>query len=133
MSERDQEIITRLRRSYEAFNRGDFDAASELAHPKIEFVRPGGQSSLRGAEALRAWMEPDAFEEQVVEPLEFTVEGDKVLVRQHARARGAGSGIEMGLDSWAVWTVDDDGLMTRLEFYLHHQETEARKAAGLRE
>ena len=133
MSERDQEIITRLRRSYGAFNRGDFDAAGELAHPEIEFIRPGGQSSLRGAEALRAWMEPDAFEEQVVEPLEFTVEGDKVLVRQHARARGAGSGIEIDIDSWAVWTVDDDGLITRLEFYLNHQETEARKAAGLPE
>jgi ketosteroid isomerase-like protein len=133
MADRDQEIIASLRPVYEAFNRGDFDAAIEIAHPEIEFVRPGGQSSLRGADALRAWMEPDAFEEQAVEPLEFVVEGDKVLVRQHVRAQGAGSGIEIDIHSWAVWTLDDDGIATRLEFYLHHQEAEALQAVGLRQ
>jgi len=90
MADRDEEIIARLRRTYEAFSRGDFDAAIELAHP----------------------------------------EGNKVLVRQHARARGAGSGIELDIDSWVVWTMDDDGLATRLEFYLQHQEAEALEAAG---
>lgn len=126
-------MIARLQRAYEAFNRGDFDGATELAHPEIEFVRPGGLSTLRGMEALREWMEPDAFETQEVKPLEFTVEGDKVLVHQHTRARGAGSGIEMDLDSWAVWTLNDAGLATRLEFYLHHQKAEALQAVGLRE
>ena len=133
MEEHDQEIIASLRGVYEAFNREDFDAAMEIAHPEMEFIRPGGQSSVRGTKAMRAWMEPDAFEEQVVEPLEFTVEGDKVLVRQHARARGAGSGIEMEIDSWAVWTLDETGLATRLEFYLNHQKAEALEADGLRE
>ena len=95
MDERDAAMIDALRRTYEAFNRGDFDAAVEMAHPEIEFVPAGGQASLRGAEALRAWMEPDAFEEQRIEPLDFRVEGNKVLVRQHAQARGAGSGIEL--------------------------------------
>ena len=66
--------------------------------PTIEIVPPGGQASLRGAAALRAWMEPDAFEEQRIEPLDFRVEGDKVLVRQHAQARGAGSGIELDVE-----------------------------------
>ena len=78
MANRDQEIIARLQGIYEAFNREDFDAAMEIAHPEMEFVRPGGQSSVRGVEAMRAWMEPDAFEKQTVEPLEFTVEGDKI-------------------------------------------------------
>jgi hypothetical protein len=40
MADRDEEIIARLRRIYEAFNRCDFDAASGIAHPEIEFVRP---------------------------------------------------------------------------------------------
>jgi ketosteroid isomerase-like protein len=131
MAPPDEQKIADLRRAYEAFNRGEFDAAMEFAHPEIEFVRPGGQSSLRGMEAFRAWMEPDAFEEQTVEPLEFTVEGDKVLVRQHARARGAGSGIDMDIESWAVWTFDEAGLARRLEFYLQHQEADALRAAGL--
>jgi len=31
-----------------------------------------------------------------------------------------------------VWTLNDDGLATRLEFYLDNQEAEALEAAGLR-
>jgi ketosteroid isomerase-like protein len=131
MHARDQKMITSLRRSYEAFNREDFDGAIKLAHPEIEFVRPGGQTPVRGANAMRAWMEPDAFEKQTIDPLEFSVEGSKVLVRQHARALGAGSGIEVDIQSWSVWTFNDQGLATRVEFYLAHQEAEARKAAGL--
>ncbi len=133
MDERHAALIDTLRRGYEAFNRGDFDAAVEFAHPEMEFVPPGGQPSLRGAEALRAWMEPDAFEEQRIEPLDFRVAGNKVLVRQRMQARGAGSGINLDLENWTVWTFDDELLVTRAETYLPHQESEALEAAGLRE
>ena len=133
MSDRDQEIINSLRHAYEAFSRADFDTAIEIAHPDVEFVLPGGQSPLRGADALRAWMEPDAIEEQRIEPREFRVSGNKVLVRQHTWGRGAGSGIELEVDLWAVWTVNDDGLVTRVEGFLVDQEREAHEAAGLSE
>jgi ketosteroid isomerase-like protein len=133
MDGRDAAMIDALRRSHEAFNRGDFDAAVESAHPEIEFIPPGGQAPLRGAAALRAWMEPDAFEEQRIEPLDFRVEGNKVLVHQHTQARGVGSGINMDMVLWTVWTFDDDLLVTRVETYLPHQESEALEAAGLRE
>src|SRR3954449_11336888 len=133
MDERNAAMIDALRRTYEAFNRGDFDAAVESAHPEIEFIPPGGQAPLRGAEALRAWMEPDAFEEQRIEPLDFRVQGNKVLVRAHAKARGAGSGIELDIENWTLWTLDDDLLVTRMESFLPHEESEALEAAGLRE
>jgi len=129
----DVAMIDALRRVYNAFNRGDFDAAVAIAHPEIEFVPVGGQASLSGAEALRAWMEPDAFEEQRMEPLDFRVEGKKVLVRQHTQARGAGSGINLDLEFWAVFTFDDDLVVTRVEAYLPHQESEALEAVGLSE
>ena len=125
---REDELIERLRRNYEAFNRGDFDTAIELAHPDVVFVRPGAQAELRGAEAFRAWMEPDAFESQVIEPLEFRVSGNKVLVRQRATARGAGSGIEIDIESTTLWTFDDDDQVTRIEFFLPHQEADALTA-----
>jgi hypothetical protein len=54
-------------------------------------------------------------------------------VRQHVTARGAGSGIEVDIDGWGVWTTNDGGIPTRLEIYLPHQEAEALEAAGLRE
>jgi len=126
-------MISSLRGAYDAFNRADFDTAMEVAHPEIEFIPLGGQSPLKGADALRAWMEPDAFENQQIEPLEFRVQDDKVLVHQLATARGTGSGIELNLDAWAVWTFDKDGRATRVQAFLPHQETEALEAAGLHE
>jgi ketosteroid isomerase-like protein len=131
MSEREREIITTLRRAYEAFSSADFDTAIEIAHPEVEFIPVGGQTPMKGAEAFRAWMEPDAIAEQRIEPREFRVNGDKVLVRAHSWARGAGSGIEVEVDGWAVWTVNEDNLVTRVEGFLIHEEMEALQAAGL--
>jgi ketosteroid isomerase-like protein len=128
MSIPEEDLIEQLRRSYDRFNAGDFDAAIEMAHPDVVFARPGGQSEVRGVDALRAWMEPDAFESQVIQPEEFEVAGSRVLVRQHATARGAVSGIEVEIESWTLWTFDDDGKVIRMEFFLHHQEDEARRA-----
>ena len=78
-------------------------------------------------------MEPDALEDQRIEPLEFRTNGNRVLVRQHNLARGATSGIELDFEAWAVWTLDDDGLVTRVEGFLPHQESDALEAAGLSE
>jgi ketosteroid isomerase-like protein len=129
----EQENIETLRRAYEAFSRGDFDTAIEMAHPAIEFDRAGIDPPIRGVGALRAWMEPDAIEDQRVEPLEFRTNGNKVLIRQLSRGRGAGSGIELEVESWAVWTLDENGLATHLNVFLAHQRDEALAAAGLRE
>jgi ketosteroid isomerase-like protein len=124
----DEEILETLRRGYDAYNRGDYDAVSELMHPDVIFVRPGGQPQLKGADAFRTWMEPDAFESQASEPREIEIGDQKVLVHQRTSARGAGSGIEMEIDSWAVWTFDEDRRITRIETYLDHEEAEARRA-----
>jgi ketosteroid isomerase-like protein len=129
-----QENIESVRRALEAIGRADFDAALSLVHRNIEFFPPGDQPPYRGAESFRRWMEPDAFVEQVIKPLEFVeLEGGKVLGRQHIKARGAGSGIEMETTTWSVWTFDDDGLITRVEVFLPHEEARARQAAGRRE
>ena len=131
MSEQNVEVV---RRWFEALSSEDFDDALALVHPEIEFVPPGGQSPHRGAESLRRWMEPDAFQDQVVEPLEIAVAAERtILARQHVSARGAGSGIELDVISWSVWSFDEDGLITRVELYLPHEEDKARAAAGLRE
>src|SRR5687767_14280664 len=127
------ENVEKLRRAYEAFNRGDFDAAIEITQPDFEFVRAGGQGSVKGAAAFRAWMEPDAFVDLRLEPLEFRARGTKVLVHARSRARGAGSGIELDLTNWAVWTFDEDGLATRVEGFLDHEKDNALEAAGLSE
>jgi ketosteroid isomerase-like protein len=130
MSEENVEVV---RSAYAAFNRGDFDAALALARPDVQFVRPGLESPLQGQNAAREWMELDAFAEQQIDPLGFQVKGNKVLVRQQLFARGAASGIELDIGSWAVWTLDDEGLIARGEVFMLGQETEALEAAGLSE
>jgi ketosteroid isomerase-like protein len=122
------ELIERLRRNNEALNRGEFDTVIEMAAPEIVFVRPGGLPELRGIDAVRAWMEPDAFESQSVEMLSFEVEGDRILSRQRTKARGAGSGIEMEIEALTVWTFNDDGKVTRVEAFAPAEEELARRA-----
>jgi ketosteroid isomerase-like protein len=129
----DEEMIAVLRRLHDAFNRGDFEAVVQMAHPDIEIVRTGGQSSIKGIAALREWMEPDAIEEPRAETLDFRVRGDTVLVRTHVTGRGAGSGIEIDFVIYVVWTLDDDGLVTRGQAFYPHEEAEALEAAGLSE
>ena len=76
-------------------------------------------------------MKPDAFESQVIEPLDLRAGGDKVLVRARTKVRGAASGIEAEFLVWAVWIFDEAGVPSRVEIYLDHQEAEALEAAGL--
>jgi ketosteroid isomerase-like protein len=129
-----QENVETARRWLKAVASVDFDAALALVRSDIEFVPPGDQPAYRGTESIRRWMEPDAFVEQVIEPLDFTVARDgRLLGRQHIRARGAASGIEMDIITWSVWTFDESGLITRIEVFLPHEEARARKAAGLSE
>jgi hypothetical protein len=124
-------IAERLRAGYDAFNRGDFDEAASYYHPEVELHRPGGLGSLVGTDALRAWMEPDAFSSQRIEPLSVEVGDGKVLIHQRMRAVAAGSGIEMENDTWCVMSYDEDLQVTRIETFMFHEEEAARAAAGL--
>ncbi len=133
MSERDQEIIASLRSTYEALSRGDFDAAIEIADPDIELVTIGSAVIFRGADQVRAWMEPETMENVAFEPEHFEVAGNSVLVRQIIRGRGVASGINVEMDSWAVWTISEAGLATRIQGFRDDEEDKAREAAGLAE
>lgn len=127
----DAEIIEKVRAGFAAFNRGDFDRALAMMHPDVEYIPVGGQAPIRGVKRLREWMEPSAWDRQVIEPLDITVAGEKILMHSRTSARGAGSGIEMEVEAWTVMTVDADLLVIRIETFLPHQEEEARHAAGV--
>jgi hypothetical protein len=131
MSEANVETAKRV---LDAVGAEEYDAALALLHPHVELFPPGQQAPLKGAYSVRRWMQPDAFAEQVINPLDFMDAGDqKVLGRQHIRARGAGSGIELEITSWSVWTFDEEGLVIRIQIFLPHEESKARRAAGLSE
>jgi ketosteroid isomerase-like protein len=124
----EEQMIEALQRQNDALNRGDFDAAIELADPEIVLVRAGGLPELRGTEAVRAWLEPDAFESQKYELLSFEAHENRMLTRSLTKARGAGSGIEMEIEALSVWTFSDTGKVTRMETFLTSEEDEARRA-----
>jgi len=126
-----EENIETVRSIIDAYNRRDFDAMG--TDPDFVLVPPGRQSPIKGADGVRAWMEPDAFESQVIEPLEFREAENKVVVRQRSKIRGSGSGIEIDVVTWGVWTFKEAGHAVRLEVYLDHEKAKALEAAGLRE
>jgi ketosteroid isomerase-like protein len=131
-----QENVETARCWLEAISGGaeDFDRALELVHRDIVLVPPGDQPPYRGAESLRRWMEPDAFDKQVVKSFEPVVVTDRtILGRELVTARGTASRIELDVITWSVWSFDRDGLITRIEIYLDHEEAKVREAAGLSE
>jgi hypothetical protein len=132
-SRRDAEIVARLKAGYEAFNRGDYDGVFEHldVDDRFEFHRVGGLGMVKGKDALREWMEPDAIEDLTVEPIEFRVNRDKVFARAHTRGRGRASGIEVEVEALTVWTLDDAGVFIRAENFLPSERDQALRAAGL--
>ena len=124
------ERIESVRRWLAAISSIDYDAAIALVDPDVVLVPPGGQPPYRGAEDLRRWIEPDAFQGQVAKLLQAIVTADgTTLASHHVSARGTRSGIELDTVSWSVWRFREDGLVTRIEIHLDHED--ALHAAGL--
>ena len=121
-----QADIETLRLGYEAFNRGDWDAATRFAHPEFELqtadrvVNPG---TYRGAEAARRFFEDlfDPFEEVVVEPEEFHERGNQIVVFVAARLRPAGSSAFVENRIGHLWTLRD-GKFARLAVFPRRED-----------
>ena len=65
---------------------------------------------------MRAWMEPDASRRKGSSHVSSASMATRFWSAT-CLGPGAGSGIEMELDGWVIWTLNDDGLMTRLEAF----------------
>jgi ketosteroid isomerase-like protein len=120
--------IERIKRAFELFNEGDFDALRDFMSPDVVMERVGAQPPIKGWEAFRAFQEPDAFEWQRIHPLDWTVNGDKAMVHIRMVSKGAASGVELEVDAWLVFTFRD-GAVVQIENVL--DEADARAAAGL--
>jgi ketosteroid isomerase-like protein len=124
----EHEYVAIVKRCYEGLNRGDFEAATQDAHPEIEVTRVGGFPPLKGREAVMAWMAPDALQDQTAEAQEFKANDDRLFVKTSTHARGAESGLEMTVDVFQAWTFED-GKVIRIESFFDRDE--ALAAAGL--
>jgi uncharacterized protein len=112
------EHVELVRRSLEAWNRGDVDAWLESAHPEIEWRSEvarrmeGSEAVYRGvAEMRRYWDEWHAVWDVVIEPTELRDAGDTVVALARVRMRGEGSGI--GLETEIAYVFEFDGQLAR--------------------
>lgn len=116
-------------RGFDRYNRGDFDALREYIADDVIVDRIADLPQLHGWDAFRRQLlEPDAFEWIRMHPRSWVINGDRVLLQVDIHAKGAGSGIEMDLERWMVWTVRDD-IVTRIASFI--EEAAARADAGL--
>jgi ketosteroid isomerase-like protein len=126
------ENVEIVRRTYEAFDRGDLEAILDEVHPDIvSWAHPrGSEGRYEGPEGvlrfIRDWIE--SFEDFSLVTEEFTDAGDRVLVRTLQRARGRGSGVPVEDHFWLVHRLRD-GKIDRIDLY--GDETQAVEAAGL--
>ena len=117
--------------------RRDRTQLAELVDPEVELHGTvGGVQEgqvYRGlAEVVREYDEVDgeAWEERRIEPEGFLDAGDSVVVMFHEFRRGKGSGVELELDTAAVFTMRD-GRVARMQGFM--DPAAASKAAGLSE
>jgi hypothetical protein len=125
--------VERLRRGYEAFNRGDLEAVFELLDPEIEWVtdeRVPFAGSYRGHDEIRALLrdQQEVFGQLTMEPYEFFETGDQVVAFLRQRARGQASGAAVEITVGHLWTIRN-GRAVRWQGF--PQREKALEAAGL--
>jgi ketosteroid isomerase-like protein len=129
-----EENLATVRRSYEAFARGDLDATVADADPELVTFRGypdaatfhGPQGFMQ---AVAEWVEN--FDDFSLKPEEFIdANNEHVVVRVHQSAVGAQSGVPVEEDFWFVHTLKA-GKLTRLDMLVRKEE--ALRAAGLSE
>jgi len=125
-----------LRRGFDAYNRGDLDAAVADFASDCEYVTsgalPGSRGVYQGPEGYKqfsGWLR-DEFEDARLDVNDVIDAGDRVLASLTLRGRGRQSGAATSWDVWQVWTIRDGRIVRGQAFT---DETEALEAAGLRE
>ena len=101
-----EDDLARMRRGYELFNAGEFEALREFLSPDVVMERFDGPP-LEGADAVIAFLAPDIFEYQRMFPQETEVHGNKVLIRVEIHSKAVASAIELVITGWQLWTVED--------------------------
>jgi ketosteroid isomerase-like protein len=70
------------------------------------------------------------FEQSHTDIAEYIPVGDSVVCEAHLRGRGKGSGVEVEMRNWQVWTVRDGKVVA---YRMFTTKREALEAAGLSE
>jgi ketosteroid isomerase-like protein len=133
-----QENVETARIAYEAWNRRELQSVLDLLHPDVVWeenvqVFTGMDRIYRGHEGFLKW-DREAFSEVwesiAGEPVEFIDAGDHVVALVRLSGKGEGSGVNVEMAVYNVFTFRDDKVARRR---LYTDRAEALEAAGLRE
>ncbi len=126
-----QEKVEIVRKAVEAYARGDLDTALTHTDPDIVW-NPVEEAATQGQDAIRANVErwEIDFDDFEATPEEYIDAGDQVLVTIHWSGRGRGSGLQVDIRTYMVFTARDGTLIRMDEFT---ERSDALEAAGLSE
>jgi ketosteroid isomerase-like protein len=117
-----------IRAGIAAMTEGNYDGTADMFAVDAEVQRVDQFGVVRGREAIRRWLEPDAMEAVQAAVTALEESGDHVLATCDLRMRGTGSGVEVANTLYLVFTFR--GMqVSRMEAYFH--QAEAVAAAGL--
>jgi ketosteroid isomerase-like protein len=129
-----EERVAAVRRTYDAFHRGDVDALLSEVDPEVEWcvdaAIPGAVRVYRGHEGVRKYLEQaqEAFERVRFEIEDFIDAGeDRVILVATIHVRGKASGVETNLRGYELFTLREGKLVRREVFF---DRAEALAAAG---
>jgi ketosteroid isomerase-like protein len=104
--------VETVRRGYEVLNSRDLDALFELADP--EFALDNSRlvfnpDTYRGRAGMERWVTETAgvWDELRLTPTELTEVGDNVVAAVTVRGKGKGSGVDVEMPLFAVWTFHE--------------------------
>jgi ketosteroid isomerase-like protein len=129
-----EENVELARRFAECWQRSDWDAMTELAHPDVEMhATVGGVEEgriRRGGDEIRRdyQMAEESWDEHRVEVEEVIDAGDQVVVLHRETMRGKSSGLDLELEA-AVLIDFKDGRIVRLQGFI--DRAAALEAAGI--
>jgi ketosteroid isomerase-like protein len=124
-----EENLDAVRRSIDAYRRGDYDAASAYLARDIVW-EVGQEAAARGPAAVReAWKRWDSeWEELETIPEELIEVGDNVVVALYYRGRGRASGAEVVARMFEVHTFRQGQCVRKADY---RERSKALEAAGL--
>ena len=126
-----QENVEIVRRIYESFNDGDWDAAFRDIHEDVE-LETQLAGSFRGQDEMRRFFEDQTapFEFFNAEPEQILDVGDQVVALLKVQGRPSGSSAEINVRVGHLWTVRDGNAVSLRSF---PKRRDALEAAGLSE
>jgi ketosteroid isomerase-like protein len=129
-----QENVEIVRRCYELWESRDWSAIPEVFDPHVEIdlsrniFNPDVYQGHAGVERYVRVVE-EVWDDFKVVPAEFIDAGDNVVTAVTVRGKGKGSGVDVKMDLFNIWTLRDSRVARVVGGY--RDRSEALEAAGL--